>query len=77
MPKTNTAPKARNISSGSADDPIIRRKTAAQYVGLSEPAFDRLVRSGNGPKVIKVGRAVGSRRSWLNSYLDSLEQAGE
>jgi predicted DNA-binding transcriptional regulator AlpA len=61
----------KTSSPPSADDPVLRRNDAAAYVGLSLPAFDRLTRSGQLPR-IKLGKAVGCRRSWLNSYLDSL-----
>jgi hypothetical protein len=66
---TRNAPSA--AADSSLDDPFIRRLPAAQYVGVSPAAFDRLVRAGR-VRVAKNGSAVGSRRSWLNDFLDSL-----
>lgn len=52
------------------DDPVLRRDKAAAYIGVSTPHYDRLIREPGGPRYFKAGRAVCSRRSWLNEYID-------
>ncbi len=53
------------------DDPILRPKDAADYLGLSKGTLYKLVRGGELPKPISVwGRVTGIRRSHLNAFLE-------
>lgn len=64
--------KNRSLASAPADDPIFRRPEAASYVGLSLPAYDRLVRSGQIRTLKLASRVRATRRSFLNEFLDRL-----
>ena len=52
-----------------AADPVIPRKAAAGFVGLSESTFDRVCRQGNGPSAVRLSeRWVGFRLSDLMGW---------
>lgn len=69
--------KNRILASAPADDPVFRRSEGAAYVGLSLPAYDRLVRAGQIKTLKLASRVRATRRSFLNEFLDRLadEQA--
>ncbi len=64
----------RNTPPASADDPILRRVPAAEYLGIGPQTLDRLTSAGKGPRRTVIGpRAIGYRRSALNEWASSLE----
>ncbi len=68
MPKKLDA--SQPVNSLSIDDPVFRRREAAQYLGVSTIHYDRIVRTPDGPRVFRMGRNVCTRRSWLNAYIE-------
>ena len=60
------------------DDPILRPRDAATYLGVGLTMLYQLVRDKKLPRAIKVGhRASGWRRSALNAYISSRQAATE
>lgn len=57
---------------------ILRKKAAADYVGLSESTLDNKLKEGTFPRPMKLGkRAIGWRETTLRDWLDALSGVSE
>jgi predicted DNA-binding transcriptional regulator AlpA len=56
--------------SPNADRALMRTPEAADYLGMSESWLNKTRVTGNGPKYVKLSRAVAYRRSDLDSFLN-------
>jgi predicted DNA-binding transcriptional regulator AlpA len=54
---------------------IFRTPHAARYVGLSAATLEKRRLTGDGPRFIRLGRAVGYDVRDLDAWLDQLRQA--
>ena len=56
--------------------PVMTKKEAAEYMGLSVPTIDRLTKSGD-LVFVKLQRAVRFRKEDLDAFLEAHLQGGE
>jgi hypothetical protein len=49
----------------------INQRNAARYCGYSEQFFNKVCRTGNGPRHVKVGARWRTRRAWLDQWMEA------
>lgn len=55
-----------------ADDHVITKREAARIAGISQATFDRRVKSGEGPRIVRMSaRRIGVRIRDLKSWIEA------
>jgi len=49
----------------------INQQSAARYCGFSEQYFNKLCRTGQGPRHLRIGTRWRSRRAWLDEWMEA------
>ncbi|TQE99694.1 MAG: helix-turn-helix domain-containing protein [Spiribacter salinus] len=53
---------------------LLTKQEAAKYLRTSVSAFDRMIKRGEGPPSVKIGKRHLFRRSSIDGWLDDQEQ---
>jgi predicted DNA-binding transcriptional regulator AlpA len=53
-------------------EPLLNQKQVAQLSGLSESSLEKFRMSGDGPRFVRIGRAVRYRPADVRKWLDGL-----
>jgi len=59
---------------GLLDDPLLPPEVVAELTGLTRSRLAKLRMSGDGPRYVKLGKAIRYRRSAVEAWLSQLER---